>query len=120
MNNTEPAWPQDGRDTLPYVLKSTTPIQESSSPSPSLGVYDLPPNLGKGDVLTFPSGGPGGVGGGGGEEVKYKVKRVRFLYKYSVGTRKLKVTKKILEVTELGRDKVERLLERNVGKEGEE
>ena len=62
----------------------------------------------------------GGVGGGGGEEVKYKVKRVRFLYKYSVGTRKLKVTKKILEVTELGRDKVERLLERNVGKEGEE
>jgi len=37
-----------------------------------------------------------------------------------VGTRKLKVTKKILEVTELGRDKVERLLERNVGKEGEE
>ena len=63
--------PPTGRDSLPYVLKSTTPIQESSSSSsPDLGVYNLPPNLGKGDVLTFPAGMEGKE-----EDVKYKVKR---------------------------------------------
>eukprot|EP00520_Triparma_pacifica_P020114 CAMPEP_0118666976 /NCGR_PEP_ID=MMETSP0785-20121206/19520_1 /TAXON_ID=91992 /ORGANISM="Bolidomonas pacifica, Strain CCMP 1866" /LENGTH=146 /DNA_ID=CAMNT_0006561359 /DNA_START=258 /DNA_END=695 /DNA_ORIENTATION=+ len=111
-NVTTSQWPIDGRDTLPYTLKSTTPLQESTSPltptptSSSLGVYDLPPNLGKGDIITFPDG----IEGGPGREIKYKVKRVRFLYKYSMtGGGSFKVTKKILEVTEVGRDKVERL-----------
>jgi hypothetical protein len=49
-----------------------------------------------------------------------QVKRVRYLYKYAMSTRSFKVTKKILEVTELGRDKVERLLERNVINDGDE
>jgi hypothetical protein len=57
---------------MPYILKSTTPIQESSSSSqknPSLGVYNLPPNLGKGDILTFPEGMEGNL-----EETKFKVR----------------------------------------------
>ncbi|GMI17017.1 hypothetical protein TrLO_g12148 [Triparma laevis f. longispina] len=94
----------DSRETLPFVLKTNPDdpnIDPSSSSTNSLGTHHLPPLITSGDVLKIPtSSGP----------ERYKVRRVRFLYKMDGARGRMRVTKKVLDVVRLGRERVERRL----------
>ena len=89
-SNSTLSW--DPRETLPYILKTTTPGDSSH-----LGTHHLPPMIGKGDVIKL-------------NQESYKVRRVRFLYKMESPDVKYRVTKKVLDVTRLGRERIERKL----------
>ena len=89
-SNSTLSW--DSRETLPYILKTTTPGDSSH-----LGTHHLPPMIGKGDVIKL-------------NQESYKVRRVRFLYKMESPDVKYRVTKKVLDVTRLGRERIERKL----------
>ena len=94
----------DDRELLPYVLHLTTPSSPSSSsssssspqPSSSLGTHHLPPTISSGDYITLPP------------SLRLRVKRVRHMYKMSSPSRRYRVVKKVLDVTEVGREKIER------------
>lgn len=95
----EPSW--DSRELLPYAVRLASP------PSPSLGVHHLPPDVGRGDLVT--------VAGRA-----YKVRRVRFLLALEAGSPpRYRVRKKVLEVTTVRREVLEGRLERAVGGGGE-